>query len=93
MTANVDWRIRAYGLSKLSMFKGTRYEEEAWKTALEFLCGKDRVDRAYACDAVARLRPAEAPRYIAPLLEDPNPKVRKNAEDLLTRLGYSRRKG
>ncbi len=92
LLSSQDWRIRARGLTVLSQFSGTTYEPEAWQIALRFLSGESPVDRAYAASAVSKLRPVEAPRYIAPLLEDRDPDVRKQVEDLLSRLGYSRRK-
>ncbi len=89
MIANPDWRIRARGLTVLSLFKGTIYADQAWQLALDHLTNPEPVSRVYAASAAAELRPDEAARYIAPLLQDPEKDVRDAAKRNLTRLGHS----
>lgn len=89
MIANPDWRIRVRGLTVLPVFKGTIYADQAWQLALDHLTNPEPVSRVYAASAAAILRPDEAARYIAPLLEDPDKDVRDAAKRNLTRLGHS----
>jgi HEAT repeat protein len=89
MIADPDWRIRARGLTVLPLFKRTIYADQAWQLALAHLAHAEPISRTFATHAAAALRPDEAARYIAPLLEDPDKDVRDAAKHNLIRLGYS----
>jgi HEAT repeat protein len=89
MMAGPGWKLRMKGLTILPIFKGTAYAPEAWQLALDHLTDPDPVPRSYAADAVAILRPEEAARHIAPLLQDPDKETRDAVKRILSRLGYS----
>lgn len=89
MLSSPDWKIRMRGLTVMPCFKGTAYAAEAWQLAINHLTDPEPVPRLYAADAAAILRPEEAARHIAPLLQDPDKDTRDAVKRVLTRLGYS----
>ncbi len=84
-----SWAIRAAALAALSRANhDPKQREEAIRLAIESLKDSHWVVRIYALDVLKRLNANSSIPHILPLLNDPRPEVRKEAQRTLQQLGY-----
>ncbi len=82
-----DWRIRFRALTIFRELKGHQ-RREAIQIARERLKDETWVVRIIAMRTLASFQAKEAAADILPLLNDPEPEVRKEARKTLQQLGY-----
>ena len=83
-----DFRLRCRALTALSYIQDPQQRKEAIELAIERLKDSEWVVRQYALWALGNLDAKESIPQILPLLNDPNPMVRKQAKKTLQKLGY-----
>ena len=83
------WMIRCRALRALSYAQTDQQRKEAIQIAVQRLRDKEGVVRFYAVLALDRLQARETVPDLLPLLNDPDPDVRKVVLKTLTRFGYS----
>jgi vesicle coat complex subunit len=83
-----DFRLRCRALTALSYIQDPQQRKEAIELAIERLKDPEWVVRQYALWALGNLDAKESIPQILPLLNDPNPMVRKQAKKTLQKLGY-----
>lgn len=84
-----SWAIRVEALAALSMANyDPQQRQEAIQLAVKRLQDPHWVVRVYALDVLKRLNAKSSAPHILPLLNDPQPEVRKVAKETLQKLGY-----
>lgn len=87
------WMIRCRALHALSYAQTHQQRKEATQIAVQRLRDKEGVVRFYAVLALNRLQAKEVVPDLLPLLNDPDPDVRKAVLNALIRLGYPVKSG
>jgi hypothetical protein len=84
-----SWAIRVEALAALSRANhDPKQKQEAIQLAIKSLQDSHWVVRIYALDVLKRLNAKSSIPHILPLLNDPRPEVRREAQRTLQQLGY-----